>query len=147
MDILGYAVSFLLFIIVIAVAITIVKNFSKPPEVSPEINLDLKYACSQFNETAINTDNLRLLILAFLNGQCNSFTGTLKEKITFKEIEQLVLDFDKTIPVVLTDRCSLPQTSTRSVFICCNEILEENKVINIVQKEIKNSDILICGSK
>jgi hypothetical protein len=134
-------VAFVVIIVVIGIVATVLKGRFVPEDGNP---IDVRYACSNLNNSQISYDNFKTLIYGFFTEQCKNFVGELKETVTFEDMQRAVQEIDEKIKIVKISECSLPTVSARTLYVCCGEVLEKNKVINIIRKEIKNSDVLIC---
>lgn len=142
---LEYVFVMVIAVVVILVMIGIISNLLKGKPVPDGGNIiDVKYACTQYNNSKITYENFKTLIYGFFTEQCENFVGELKETITLQDMQRAVGDVDKNINVVPISACNFPTISARTLYVCCNETLTKNKVINIVRKEIKNSDVLVC---
>jgi hypothetical protein len=143
---LEYPFTILVAVVVILVSISIVITVIKP-ELIPRIQIetDVKYVCVQYNNSKINFQNLKTVIYGFLKGQCNSFFAVLEEGLSFDDIKRVVNEIDEKIQVIEFQKCSLPETNTGNVYVCCKKFFGVGEKINITRREIKNSDVLICG--
>lgn len=137
---LKYVFSLIVAIVLIVVSINFILNFLKPIEApEPGITADMRYFCSRRNHTSIRKEELKLLLKAFLEGQCNYFVGKMAEDVSMRELEMMVNTL-----VLSKEDCSLPETATRTLFVSGE--LRKGVSFNITRREIKNSDVLICGS-
>jgi hypothetical protein len=142
---LEYPFTLIVAVVVILVMIGIIATVLKGKLIPEDTNIvDVRYACSQLNNSQISYDNFKVLVYGFFTEQCKNFVGKLKETVTLQDMERAVEEVDERIKVIQVSECSMPTVSARTLYVCCGESLEKNKVINIVRKEIKNSDVLIC---
>lgn len=142
---LDLTAALLILVVVIFVSIGIIFNYFNqisPVNVEPT---DVKYACSQFNNSQVSFDDFKILLYGFLTGQCDQMDVRLKQRITFDDIQRAVADIDKKINVVYVSNCRLPSVSSHSVLVCCNQWFDQDKVINISRRKVYNSDVLVCG--
>jgi hypothetical protein len=143
---LEYVFAIAIVIVVTLVSIGIIIGIIKP-ELIPEFRVvtDVKYACSEYNNTKITFEDFKTVLYGFLTDQCNNFSSELKQEITLEDIERAVKEVDGKIEVIQLSDCHFLSTNTHSVYTCCGNIFEAGKKINITRREIKNSDVLICG--
>jgi hypothetical protein len=132
----------ILILVSISIIITIIK-----PELIPRIQMetDVRYACSKYNNSAIRFENFKTILYGFLKNRCNSFSAILEEGMSFDDITRAVKEIDEKVQVVEFNKCSLPETNTGNVYVCCKKFFGMGEKINITRREIKNSDVLICG--
>jgi len=136
-----------LFILIVVIFVSIGIIFNYFNQISP-VNVeptDVKYACSQLNNSQASLDDFKLLMYGFLTSQCEQVKVQLKQKITINDIERAVAEIDKKSNVVYVSSCKLPSVSSHSVLVCCEQWFDENKVINISRRKLYNSDVLVCG--
>jgi hypothetical protein len=107
-------------------------------------HVDVRYACSQLNGTIISKSDFETILYGFLTDQCNYFEFELKQSMEMKELEEIVKGIDENAMVARKNNCELPITATRTVFVCCSDLLQIGKPINISKRKIINSDVLIC---
>jgi len=143
---LEYVFIIVVMVVVILVSISIIVGVIKP-ELLPEFRVvtDVRYACSEYNSTQITFENFKTVLYGFLTDQCNNFSAELRQDITFEDIKRAAKEVDRKIEVVQLSSCHFLGTNTHSVYTCCDDIFETGKKINITRREIKNSDVLICG--
>ena len=136
----------LIMCVVVTVSVLILLNFLGYNILSmPKFPVDVRYACSNYNNTRISYEKMKTIIYGFLNDQCNNFSATLEQTVTFQDIKKAAEEIDNKVLVIDIDNCKLPSVSSHSVYVCCSNIFASGKSINITRKEIKNSDVLICG--
>lgn len=133
-------------IVVILVSIGIVIN-SINPELIPRFRFisDVRYACAQYNNTQINFENFKTVLYGFLTDQCNNFSAELKQGITLDDIQRAVEETESKTEVIQLDYCHFLETNIHAIYTCCKNTFEAGEKINITRREIKNSDVLICG--
>ena len=143
---LEYPFTILIVIIMIVISISIIITVIKP-ELIPKIQVetDVRYACSKYNNSAIRFENFKTILYGFLKNQCNNFSATLEESMSFDDIERAVKEIDEKVQVVELNKCRFPETNTGSVYVCCKNFFTAGEKVNITRREIKNSDVLICG--
>jgi hypothetical protein len=107
-------------------------------------HIDVRYACSQLNGTIISKSDLETILYGFLTDQCNYFEFELSESLQISEIERIIQKIDSRAKVLPKNECELPVTATSTVFVCCSEVLEAGKPINISKIQVIHSDVLIC---
>lgn len=145
MKVLEWPFAILIAVIVILIAIGILLNFFKQlifPEL--KVKVDVRYACFEYNNSEITYENFKILLYGFLTGQCNNFFANLSQGITLDDIRRTAKEIDEEINVIDVDFCKLPSVNSYSVYVCCNDVLDAGKTINITRREIINSDVLIC---
>lgn len=143
--ILEYPFIMVVFVVFIVIATTLVyfylhrlpTNTNSPP-------IDVRYACSDYNNTAINFDEFKTLVYGFLTDQCEFFNGTLSDRVTLDDLKSIAGGINSSTNVIQLTTCQLPTFNAHNLYYCCNSSLETNEIINISRKEIKNSDVLIC---
>jgi hypothetical protein len=142
---LEYPFTILIAVIVIIVSISMIITIIKP-ELIPKIPIetDVRYACSKYNNSAIKFENFKVILYGFLKSQCNNFSAILEEGISFDDIVRAVNGIDEKVQVIEFNKCSLPETNTGNVYVCCKKFFGVGEKINITRREIKNSDVLIC---
>jgi hypothetical protein len=140
----GYIFVIFVAIVLLVIFISIITNLFKFPIPSVNYPIDVKYACSQYNGTEISIENLETVLYGFLTDQCNNFSGRLKQTITASDLRRIVDEIDKSVNIIILDICRLPTINSHTLYLCCDEILEEGKSFNTTRKEIKYSDVLIC---
>jgi hypothetical protein len=106
---------------------------------------DVRYACAQYNGTRISFDNFKTVLYGFITGQCNNFSAELGQGITIDDIKRVAEESEKGIQVVQLSSCHFLETNTHTIYTCCSDLFESGKNINITRRQIKNSDVLICG--
>jgi hypothetical protein len=144
--VLEYPFAILVAVLVILVSISLIIKIFKPeliPKIQTEANVT--YACAQYNNSRIKFQVFKTILYGFLKAQCNNFSATLDEGMSFDDLARAVKEIDERVQVVEFWRCSLPETNTGSVYVCCKNFFEAGENINITRREIKNSDVLICG--
>jgi len=142
---LEYVFATVVAVVVIFVMIEIISTILKGKLIPENPNIvDVRYACSQLNNTQISYENFKTLVYGFFTEQCKNFVGRLKESVTLEDMQRAVKEVDEKIKVIPISECGFPTISARTLYVCCGNVLEKNKVINIVRKEIKNSDVLVC---
>jgi hypothetical protein len=144
--ILEYPFTILIAALVILISISLVLITIKP-EIIPSFRVitDVRYVCVQYNNTRIKFENFKTILYGFLTDQCNNFSATLEEGMSFDDISRAVREIDKRVQVVELEKCNFPETNTGSVYVCCKNFFIPGENINITRKQIKNSDVLICG--
>ncbi|MEM7822612.1 MAG: hypothetical protein QXI23_03980 [Candidatus Aenigmatarchaeota archaeon] len=143
---LEYVFAITVAIVVVCVSIAFITGLIKPELIPrPKVITDVRYACSQYNNSKISFENFKTVLYGFLTDQCNNFSSQLTQEITFEDITRTVKEIDEKINVVRLTECKFLETNTHSVFICCGNSFKTGENINITRKEIKNSDVLICG--
>lgn len=144
---LEYPVSILILLMVVVVAIGVIMYFSSQAEHdSNKIDLpaDVKYACTQLNDTKMSFQDFQSILYGFLTGQCNNFVAETKQRITASDIERVTKSIDSTVQVIQINKCKLPDVNSHKVYINFS-IIDEDHNIYLTRKEIDNSDVLICG--
>ncbi len=145
---LEYIFIALLAIVFIVVVISIIKNFLRPEVIPKEKRIiDVRYACSKYNNSRINYENFKTVLYGFLTDQCNNFSAVLDQKIRFEDIAKSVKEIDEKREIIKLSYCHFLETNTGSVYTCCRDSFEMGEKINITRREIKYSDILICGER
>ncbi|MEM5867821.1 MAG: hypothetical protein QXG39_07870 [Candidatus Aenigmatarchaeota archaeon] len=141
---LDYVFVMMVGVAVICVAVAIIAGFLKPEFIfKPKWITEVKYACSKYNNSKINLENLKVVIYGFLTGQCNDFYSQLTQDIKFEDVKRIVGEIDGKVNVILLRECEFLKTNTHSVYVCCDKF-ESGESINIKRREIKNSDVLVC---
>lgn len=142
---LEYPFVILIAVFVILFSISILLLILKP-EIIPRIDFtsDLRYACSKYNNSEINSEDFEVILYGFLYGQCNNFNASLKEQLSFDDLRRIVKRIDKNLEVFELNECKFPLTPTHSVY-AHNLPFEVGRKISIYRKEIEKSDVLICG--
>jgi len=146
----GIALEYIFAVAIIAVVIVVSIGFITglvKPEFIPRIRLvsDVRYACAQHNGTQISFDNFKTVLYGFLTDQCSSFSAELKQGMTIDDIRRAAEETEEGMQVVQLNSCHFLGTNTHTVYVCCSDLFEAGKNINITRREIKNSDVLICG--
>ncbi|MEM5829289.1 MAG: hypothetical protein QW040_00425 [Candidatus Aenigmatarchaeota archaeon] len=143
---LEYISAITITVFVICISIAFITGIIKPEFIlRPKDFTNAKYTCSQYNNSKINLENLKVVLYGFLTDQCNNFHSTLSQDVTFEDIERVVKEIDKGINLIKLTECKFLETNTHSVYICCDNSFLTGESINITRREIKNSDVLICG--
>jgi len=143
---LEYVFAIIVVVIVILISISLVINILKP-EWIPEFRVvtDVRYTCAQLNGSKITFEDFKTVLYGFLTDQCNNFSAELKQSINFDDIQRAVKDIEGKTEVIQLESCHFLKTNTQTVYTCCSDMFESGKKINITRREIKNSDVLICG--
>ena len=132
-------------VVVIIVTVAIMTGLISPGLIPPINNVvDVRYACIQYNETRVSSENFKVLLYGFLTSQCKYFMGELQNTVTADYLKNAVKEIDKDVNVVFLSSCSSPPIPTHTLFVCCNQTLEKDKTFNMTAKQIKDSDVLIC---
>jgi hypothetical protein len=140
---LKYVAAVIVALVVVVVFLSFyIGLFKTKPTVNQHV--DVRYACVNLNKTTISKSDLETILYGFLTDQCYYFEAKLGEKLQISDLEKMVSSIDETIKVLPKKECRLPLTSTKTVFVCCSEILEAGKSINISKSQISYSDVLIC---
>ena len=143
---LEYPVLIFIVIVVVIVAIGIIKHFSEQVDFSDGMDFppNPQYLCAQLNNTEINFEDFQDVLYGFLKGKCNDFFGTTNEGININDIKSIVKIIDKSVKVVQTSECTMPNVNTHTVYVNFTGIEREGNIY-LKRKEIDNSDVLICG--
>jgi len=141
--VLDYTAIILIAVVVMVVTISLITYYYRQMKLPNKEIVDVKYACYQYNDTAITIEDFKILLYGFLTGQCDSVSSTLSQPISFKDIENAAKEIDDKTIVIEAKRCQLPSVSSHSVLVCCGDI-ENKQNININRKKIDNSDVIIC---
>jgi len=142
---LEYPFIILIAVFVILISVSLLISIFKP-EIIPNIDFDgdVKYACSKYNNSEINSEELEVVLYGFLKGQCNNFSAFLKESLSFEDLKRMIKRIDKSVEVFEVSKCEFSITSTHSVYVY-NPPFEVGKKISIFRKEVDKSDVLVCG--
>jgi hypothetical protein len=143
---LEYPFTILIAIAVILISISIILTIIKP-ELIPRMHteVDVRYACSKYNNSRINFENFKTILYGFLTDQCSNFSAILKESMSLDDIKRAVREIDEKVQVIEINNCNFFETNTGNIYVCCKNFFSSGEKINITKKEIKNSDVLICG--
>lgn len=131
---LAIAAAFLTFSLLLAF-----KYYSelKPPR---GVEVDVSYACIQLNQSAVNTEQFKLLLYALLTGACNHTSIKLLQPLSTKELEGMAKEFGSRL--MSLQECKFPSVNSHSVYTCCDGVLEGK--IDMVRRPIINGDVLVC---
>lgn len=138
---LGLKYPFLLMVAIIFIAVVgkFIQNIFMRAEV-PEIEgeIDVRYACSVYNNTSIGYDELVPILYGFKTEQCNNFVARLEENISLDKVER-ILGKD----AVRLDECKLPITNTGSLYVVVGGDELDGGII-LRRREVENGDLIVC---
>jgi len=114
---------------------------TKIPEA--ESKIDVEYACSVYNNSLIDYEELSVVLYGFKTEQCNYFVATLEENVSLRDIERVVGR-----DAIRLNECVLPKVNSGSLYIVTDsEKFEEETTIVVMRRKIRNGDIIICESE